>query len=261
MPAANVATVLPPPVGSLEADKVLVAAPASQSIIVRDVNFKLSAGDVLGIVGPNGAGKTSLIRTLIGIWKPARGEVRLDGAPFDQFTPEYIGRHIGFASQNAELFDGTIAENIARMDAAPDSNTVLRAARTAGIHDMILRLPNGYDTRIGEGGQVLSAGQRERVAIARAVYGDPFLVVFDEPNGTLDNDGEVALQKTVRELKSRGAIAIIVAHRPSALANCDKVLYVSAGAQLAFGPRDEILQKILARPVQPAAATPLKVAI
>ena len=259
MPAASVATVLPPPVSTLEVDKVAVAAPASQAVIVRDVHFKLSGGDVLGVVGPNGAGKTSLIRTLIGVWKPARGEVRLDGAPFDQFSSEYIGRHIGFASQSAELFEGSIAENIARMHAAPDSEKVLRAARTAGIHDMILHLPNGYDTRIGEGGQVLSAGQRERVSIARAVYGDPFLVVFDEPNGTLDNEGELALQKTVRELKARNAIVIIVAHRPSALANCDKVLFLSAGAQQAFGPRDEVLQKILARPVQPATGNSLKV--
>jgi ABC-type protease/lipase transport system fused ATPase/permease subunit len=145
------------------------------------------------------------------------------------------------------------------MHATPDSEAVLRAARDAGIHDMILRLPNGYDTRIGEAGAVLSAGQRERVAIARAIYGDPFLMIFDEPNANLDHDGELALQKTVRDLKTRGAIVIIVAHRPSALANCDKVLYLANGAQQAFGPRDEVLQKILARPVQPAAAAGLKV--
>jgi PrtD family type I secretion system ABC transporter len=253
MPAAAVATVLPPPVHTLHVENVVVAPPASQTIIVRDVHFKLKAGEVLGIVGPNGAGKTSLIRTLVGIWRPARGEVRIDGAPFDQWGQDYIGRYIGFASQTSELFEGSIAENIARMSTAPDNEAVLRAARTAGIHDMVLRQPNGYDTRIGEGGMVLSAGQRERVAIARAIYGEPFLVVFDEPNGTLDHEGEMALQQTVRELKERGAIVIIVAHRPSALANCDKVLYVSNGAQQAFGPRDEILQRILARPVQPAA--------
>ena len=260
MPASAVATVLPPPVHSIDVENVIVAPPGSQTVIVRDVNFKLKAGEVLGVVGPNGAGKTSLIRTLVGIWRPARGEVRIDGAPFDQWGHEYIGRHIGFASQTSELFEGSIAENIARMDTPPDNEAVLRAARTAGIHDMVLRQPNGYDTRIGEGGTALSAGQRERVAIARAIYGDPFLVIFDEPNGTLDHDGEMALQKTVRELKSRGAVVIIVAHRPSALAHCDKVLYIANGAQLAFGPRDEVLQRILARPVQPgAAATALKV--
>jgi ATP-binding cassette subfamily C protein len=254
MPAAAVATVLPPPVHSLDVANVVVAPPGAQTVIVRDVHFTLKAGDVLGVVGPNGAGKTSLIRTLVGIWRPARGEVRIDGAPFDQWGQDYIGRYIGFASQTSELFEGSIAENIARMSTTPDNEAVLRAARTAGIHDMVLRQPNGYDTRIGEGGMVLSAGQRERVAIARAIYGDPFLIVFDEPNGTLDHEGELALQNTVRELKERGAIVIIVAHRPSALANCDKVLYVSNGAQQAFGPRDEVLQRILARPVQPAAA-------
>jgi len=254
MPPRKVATTLPPPTKGIEVEQVTVAAPGSQTPIVRDVNFRLNAGDVLGIVGPNGAGKTSLIRTLVGVWKPARGEVRIDGAPFDQWDPEYIGRYIGFASQATELFEGTIAENIARMEAEPDNNAVLRAARAAGIHDMILRQPNGYDTRVGEAGTVLSAGQRERVAIARALYNDPFIVVFDEPNGTLDHDGEVALQNTVRGLKERKAIAIIVAHRPSALAHCDKVLYLAGGAQQAFGPRDEVLQRILARPAQPAAA-------
>jgi len=259
MPAAAVATTLPPPTHSLDVEKITVAAPGSQAAIVKDIHFKLTAGDVLGIVGPNGAGKTSLVRALIGVWQPVRGEVRIDGAPFDQWDPAYIGRHIGFASQTAELFEGTVAENISRMDAARDSELVLQAARTAGIHDMILRLPSGYDTRIGEGGAVLSAGQRERVAIARAVFGDPFLVVFDEPNANLDHEGEAALQQTVRELKTRGAIVIIVAHRPSALASCDKILYLANGSQQAFGLRDEILQKILARPLQPVAAPGLKV--
>jgi len=259
MPAAAVATVLPAPTRSLDVEKITVAAPGSQTAIVKDIDFRLAAGDVLGIVGPNGAGKTSLIRALIGVWPPVRGEVRIDGAPFDQWHPAAIGRHIGFAAQTAELFEGTVAENIARMEAGHDSEAALRAARTAGVHDMILRLPNGYDTRIGEGGAVLSAGQRERVALARAVFGEPFLVVFDEPNANLDHEGEVALQHTVRELKKRGAIVIIVAHRPSALASCDKILYLANGARQAFGLRDEILPKILARPYQPAAATGLKV--
>jgi ATP-binding cassette subfamily C protein len=254
LPALKVATTLPPPAHSLDIEQVTIAAPGTQTAIVKDINFKLTAGEVLGIVGPNGAGKTSLIRAVLGIWPPARGEVRVDGAPYDQWDPAYIGRHIGFASQTAELFEGTVSENIARMQASPDSEAVLRAANVAGIHDMVLRLANGYDTRIGDGGAVLSAGQRERVAIARAVYGDPFLVVFDEPNANLDHDGELSLQKSVRDLKARGAIVIIVAHRPSALVNCDKVLYLAGGAQQAFGPRDEVLQKILARPSQPAAA-------
>jgi ATP-binding cassette subfamily C protein len=250
MPPILVATGLRQPTRSLDVEKLAVAAPGSQAFIVKDVNFRLVAGDVLGVVGPNGAGKTSLIRTLVGVWRPVRGEVRIDGAPFDQWDPEYIGRHIGFVSQTAELFDGTIAENISRMAVLPDSEAILRAAHMAGIHDMILHQANGYDTRIGAGGAALSAGQRERVAIACAVYGEPFIIVFDEPNANLDHDGELALQKTVRDLKARGAIVIIVAHRPSALTNCSKVLYLANGSQQAFGPRDEVIQRILARPPQ-----------
>jgi ATP-binding cassette subfamily C protein len=242
------ATSLPKPVSSLDVVKLTVAAPGSETPIVREVHFRLNAGEVLGIIGPNGAGKTSLIRTLVGIWRPLRGEVRIDGAPFDQWDPEFIGRYVGFVSQGAELFDGTIAENISRMQVGSQSEAVLQAARAAGAHAMILRLPNGYDTRIGEAGAVLSAGQRQRLAIARAVYGDPFLIVLDEPNANLDNDGELTLQQTIRDLKARGAIVITVAHRPSAVAICDKLLFLSNGTQQAFGPRDEVLQKVLVRP-------------
>jgi ATP-binding cassette subfamily C protein len=247
-------TSLPKPILSLEVEKITVAAPGSETPIVKDVHFRLKAGEVLGIIGPNGAGKTSLIRTLVGIWRPLRGEVRFDGAPFDQWDPEFIGKHIGFVSQGAELFDGTIAENISRMQIGSQSEAVLQAARAAGAHAMILRLPDGYDTRIGEAGAVLSAGQRQRLAIARAVYGDPFLIVLDEPNANLDHDGELTLQQTIRDLKARGAIVITVAHRPSAVAVCDKLLLLSNGTQQAFGPRDEILQKVVMRPAPPPAS-------
>ena len=261
MPSMRASTALPKPSKGLEVEKVTVAAPGSAAAILKDAHFRLSAGEVLGVIGPNGAGKTSLIRTLAGIWPPARGEVRIDGAPFDQWDPEFIGRDVGYVPQVAELFEGTIAENISRMAASPDSEAVLRAARAAGVHEMVLRLPSGYDARIGESGAVLSAGQRQRIVIARALFGEPFLILFDEPNSNLDSDGETALLKTVTELKARGAIVIIVAHRPSALAVCDKVLYLANGTQHAFGPRDEILQKVLARPVQktPAASPALKV--
>src|SRR5262249_45282909 len=151
--------------------------------------FALKAGEALGIIGPSGAGKTSLVRVLVGIWPPAKGEVRLDGAALDQWDSELRGRHIGFVAQSVELFDGTISENIARMEIARDTDGVLRAARAAGAHDMIVRLPGGYDARIGEGGAVLSGGQRQRIALARALYGDPFLVVLDEPNSNLDGEG------------------------------------------------------------------------
>jgi PrtD family type I secretion system ABC transporter len=261
MPSIRASTALPKPSKGLEVEKVTVAAPGSATAILKDAHFRLGAGEVLGVIGPNGAGKTSLIRTLAGIWSPARGEVRIDGAPFDQWDPEFIGRDVGYVPQVAELFEGTIAENISRMAASPDSEAVLRAARAAGVHEMVLRLPSGYDARIGESGAVLSAGQRQRIAIARALFGEPFLILFDEPNSNLDSDGETALLKTVTELKARGAIVIIVAHRPSALAVCDKVLYLASGLQLAFGPRDEVLQKVLIRPAQkmPVAGPSLKI--
>lgn len=261
MPSMRASTALPRPSKSLEVEKVIVAAPGSQVAILKDAHFRLNAGEVLGVIGPNGAGKTSLIRTLAGIWPAARGEVRIDGAPFDQWDPEFIGRNVGYVPQVAELFEGTIAENISRMAVNPDSEAVLRAGRAAGVHEMVLRLPSGYDARIGESGAVLSAGQRQRIAIARALFGEPFLILFDEPNSNLDSDGETALLRTVSELKARGAIVIIVAHRPSALAVCDKVLFLANGSQQAFGPRDEVLQKVLARPAQktPAASPSLKV--
>ncbi len=249
-------TALPKPVKSIEVEKLAVAAPGTTNVIVAGVQFQLKAGEVLGIIGPNGAGKTSLTRTLVGIWSPLRGEVRFDGAPFDQWDPEFIGRHIGFVSQNAEMFEGTVAENISRMALQVDSEAVLQAARLAGAHEMILRLADGYDTGVGQAGAALSAGQRQRIAIARALYGGPFLVVLDEPNANLDNEGELALLQAIRNLKAQNAIVMIVAHRPSALAECDKVLFVANGAQQAFGPRDEVLHKILARP---PAAGPLKV--
>ena len=189
------------------------------------------------------------MRALVGIWRPAKGSVRLDGAALDQWDPELLGRHIGFISQTVELFDGTISENIARMSVEPDADAVLRAAKAAGAHEMILRLPDGYDTPIGEGGEALSGGQRQRIALARALYGDPFLVVLDEPNSNLDSEGEVALRQAIANLKARGAIVVLIAHRPSALAVCDHILVLANGAQKDFGPRDEILRKMSARPV------------
>lgn len=239
---------LPRPVGTLDVEGVSAAAPNAQAVIVGQVQFKLSAGEALGIVGPSGAGKTSLLRTLVGIWRPARGTVRLDGAALENWDQDALGRDIGFVSQNVELFDGTVAENISRMQEEPDAAEILEAAQSAGAHDMILRLANGYDTKIGEAGAVLSAGQRQRVAFARALYGKPFLVALDEPNSNLDSEGEAALQQAIRDLKARGAIVLLVAHRPSALAECDKVLFIANGRQQLFGPRDEVLRKAMARP-------------
>jgi PrtD family type I secretion system ABC transporter len=247
-------TSLPKPARSLDVEQVTVVPPGGATPIVAGVRFGLKAGQVMGIIGPSGAGKTSLVRTLVGIWRPAKGGVRLDGAALDQWDPEVLGRHLGFISQTVELFDGTIAENIARMSINPDADAVLRAARAAGAHEMILRFPSGYDTRIGEGGAMLSAGQRQRVALARALYGDPFLVVLDEANSNLDNEGDAALHQAILDLKSRGAIVVLIAHRPSVLAICDHVLLLAGGMQQDFGPRDEILRKVIPQRAAPAAA-------
>jgi len=253
LPVKTDATELPRPSRSLDV-ALSVATPDGTSLLVKSAEFKMAAGEVLGIIGPSGSGKTSLARALIGVWPTVRGTVRLDGATLDQWGSEARGRHIGYVSQTSELFDGTIAENIARMNATWDSAAVLAAAQLAGAHDMIVRLPAGYDTRIGDGGAVLSAGQRQRIALARALYGNPFLIVLDEPNSNLDGNGELALQKAIQQLKAGGAIVIMIAHRPASLNVCDKVLVLNDGVQQAFGPRDEVLGNLVNRNSQQVAA-------
>jgi PrtD family type I secretion system ABC transporter len=252
-------TALPPPARSLDVEQVTIAAPGTPTPIVTGVHFSLKSGETLGIIGPSGAGKTSLIRALVGIWPPVKGNVRLDGAELGQWDPELRGRHIGFVSQTVELFDGTISENIARMAVAPDTDSVLRAAQAAGAHDMVLRFPSGYDTKVGDGGEALSGGQRQRIALARALYGDPFLVVLDEPNANLDSDGELALHQAMQALKARGAIVVLIAHRPATLSVCDRLLVLANGVQQGIGPRDEVLRKLLGRQIPSPAAGNLKV--
>jgi ATP-binding cassette subfamily C protein len=246
-------TALPKPARSLDVEQVTVVPPGGTVPIVGGLRFRLKSGEALGIIGPSGAGKTSLVRALVGIWRPAKGSVRLDGAALGQWDPELLGQHVGFISQTVELFDGTISENIARMSIAPNADAVLRAARAAGAHEMILRLPAGYDTPIGEGGEALSGGQRQRIALARALYGDPFLIVLDEPNSNLDSEGEAALLQAIARVKARGAIVVLVAHRPTVLSVCDHMLMLANGAQVEFGPREQILRKISTRPAPPAA--------
>jgi PrtD family type I secretion system ABC transporter len=236
-----VRTTLPKPNRSLVAENISVVPPEGKTAVAGKVNFTLAAGEVMGIIGPSGSGKTSLARALVGVWRPAHGAVRIDGAALDQWPPEIIGRDLGYLSQGVDLFDGTVAENIARMAVEPDDGAVVRAARAAGAHEMILRLADGYDTRIGQAGSVLSAGQRQRVALSRALYGDPFLIVLDEPNSNLDGDGEAALLKAIRDAKARGAIVVLIAHRAAMLAVCDKLLVLVDGVQHAFGPCHEIL--------------------
>jgi ATP-binding cassette subfamily C protein len=253
LPRPNATTILPKPSQNLDV-AVTIGPPGAQTPILSNVQFRLNAGEAMGVIGPSGSGKTSLARVLIGVWPPMRGTIRLDGATYDQWDPELRGTHIGYISQAVDLFDGSVAENIARMTTEPDSEKVLAAAQLAGAHDVIVRLPEGYNTRIGEGGVVLSAGQRQRVALARALYGDPFLIILDEPNSNLDGDGEAALQRAIASAKARGAIVIIVAHRQSSLVGCDKALVLMNGAQQNFGPRDQVLAQLTGRQVQPAAA-------
>lgn len=248
---------LAPPAQSFSLQNVIAGAPGDRTPIVADITFALNAGEALGIIGPSAAGKSSLARVLIGAWPAARGTVRLDGAELTHWDPEALGQHIGYLPQSSDLFDGTIAENIARMELEPDADAVRAAAQAAGAHDIIQKLPNGYDTKIGDAALVLSAGQRQRVGLARALYRDPFLVVLDEPNANLDADGEAAVIQAIHRVRARGGIAIVIAHRPSAIAACDKLLYLVAGRSLAFGPRDEVLRKVLAPPPgRPVAAGP-----
>jgi ATP-binding cassette subfamily C protein len=249
-----IATVLPPPRSGFSVEHVAIAAPGGQKAILGEIHFRLAGGAALGVIGRSGSGKTSLARTLVGIWPATRGVIRINGAALNQWDPARLRRYIGYLSQAVELFDATVAENIARRSVEPDNDAGLKAAKTAGAHEMILQLPAGYDTRIGDTGAILSAGQRQRVALARTLYRDPFLIVLDEPNSNLDNDGDAALQNAIQDLKAHGAVIILITHRPAALAHCNKVLYLDSGAQQAFGPREEVLRKALARPVKPAVS-------
>src|SRR5262249_44943365 len=209
-------------------------------LLVNDVTFELNAGTGLGIIGPSGAGKSSLARALVGIWQPVRGTVRLDGAALEHWSSEALGQHIGYLPQDIELFDGTIAKNISRFEAATSSaRAIMAAAQAADVHELILSLPDGYGTQIGEGGLTLSAGQRQRIALARALYRDPFLVVLDEPSSNLDSEGDQALTQAILAVRRRGGIVIVVAHRPSSLAGVDGVLAMRGGRVHAIGPRHE----------------------
>jgi PrtD family type I secretion system ABC transporter len=236
---------LPPPVASLRVENINVAIPGTQRVVVKSVSFELKAGQALALIGQSAAGKSSLARAIVGVWGLGRGNVRLDGAAMDRWSVEQLGSYVGYLPQDVELFDGTIKDNICRFDEDASSKAVITAAREAGVHEMILRLPDGYETRLGERGTALSAGQRQRVALARALYGAPFLVVLDEPNSNLDAEGEAALAKAIRGVHARGGIVIVIAHRPGVLAAVDLVGIMEHGHLTAFGPRDEVLQATL----------------
>ncbi len=257
LPAVPVRLPLPVPRATLVLEKLSVPAPASEKLLVAEVSFMLKAGSALGIIGASGSGKSSLVRALVGAWRPSRGVIQLDGASLDQWPLDALGSHIGYLPQDVELFEGSIAENIARF--APDTpmDAVFAAADAAGIHQLIVSLPEGYNSQIGEQGALLSAGQKQRVALARALYGNPFVVVLDEPNSNLDAEGEEALTRAILGVRSRGGIVVIVAHRSSALVAVDFVMTMRNGRQHAFGPKDEVLS--LAARREPAPAAPLKV--
>ncbi len=239
---------LPPPVERIDVEALWVAPPGQQQTVVQNVSFSLLKGEGLGVVGPSASGKSTLARALIGAWTSARGHVRLDGASLDQWDADLLGAHIGYLPQEIELFDGTVAENISRLDSEAPSNLIIEAARQAGVHDMIVRLANGYETRLGEAGHALSAGQRQRVALARALYGNPFLVVLDEPNSNLDKDGDDALEAAIKSVRRRNGIVIVVAHRPSALNCIDKLLVLQAGQVPLFGLKEEVMRRLAGMP-------------
>ncbi len=254
LPPREVPMQLQPPSNNFSVDAVTAVPPGEQKVVLQDVSFTLEAGSGLGVIGPTASGKSSLVRMLVGIWQPARGKVRIDGAALDQWAPEALGQHIGYLPQDVELFAGTVAENVARFEENANPELVIAAAQAAGVHEMIVNLPGGYDTPVGENGSALSSGQAQRVALARALYRDPFLVVLDEPNANLDSEGDEALTQAIIGVRARGGIVIVVAHRPSAIAAVDLILVLNKGRMRHFGPKEEVLAK--AAPQRAAAPVP-----
>src|SRR5258708_1317903 len=242
----------------LTVQDISVFAPGIDSPIVSNVSFKLEGGMGLAVLGPSASGKSSLARAVGAILHTAHGKVRLDGASLDQWNCNDLGQHLGYLPQDVALFDGTVADNIARFDASACSRSIIEAAHIAGAHEMILRLPNGYETEIGEGGASLSSGQRQRIGLARAVFGDPFLVVLDEPDANLDVDGEKALTRTILTLRNAAKIPIVISHRANVLAALNMALVLHAGRLIAFGTRDKVFEQMArsAGRQAPAASSP-----
>jgi PrtD family type I secretion system ABC transporter len=235
-------TPLPIPRAVLEVQQLTVIPPGDKQAALRMMSFRLEPGKALGVIGQSGAGKSTLARALTGVWPAAGGKIRLDGAATDQYDPDILGSYIGYLPQRVTLFEGTISENIARMALEPDPKLVVEAAKNAGAHDIIVRLPEGYDTRVSPHGGRLSGGQVQRIGLARAMYGNPVLLVLDEPNSNLDAIGSEALNRAIREMKSQGRSVIIMAHRPAAITECEFLLVIEDGMTKAFGPRDEVLK-------------------
>jgi ATP-binding cassette subfamily C protein len=238
-------TPLPRPRAILEAQNISVVPPGEQQAVLKGVSFRLDQGQALGVIGPSGAGKSTLARAVCGVWRPAAGKIRLDGAALDQFDPDTLGSYIGYLPQRISLFDGTIGENIARLSPNPNPEAIVKAAQKAAAHEMILQFPQGYDTKVAAIGSRLSGGQLQRIGLARAMYGDPAILVLDEPNSNLDNEGSMALNTAIRSMKSDGKAVIIMAHRPAAIQECDVLLVLENGVRTAFGPRDQVLRDMV----------------
>lgn len=245
VPAEAERTELPAPKGNLEVTQITVIPPGERAPSLRGLSFAMTPGQAIGVIGPSGAGKTTLARALTGVWPAASGKIRLDGAALAQYHPDALGQYIGYLPQKVQLFAGTIAENIAKLSLQPDPEKVVEAARKADAHEMILKLPQGYDTRIDASMARLSGGQIQRIGLARAMYGDPVLLVLDEPNSSLDNEGSKALNAAIARMKDAGKLVMIMAHRPSAIHECDMLLVLDHGAAQAFGPKDEVLRAMV----------------
>jgi ATP-binding cassette subfamily C protein len=223
----------------------VLVPPGEEQPVLRGVTFQIQPGQALGVVGSSGAGKSSLARAMIGVWRASGGTVRLDGATLDQYDPDVLGGYVGYLPQAVRLFEGTIAQNIARLQNNPDSAAVVEAAKKAAAHDMIVNLPKGYETHISAIGGRLSGGQIQRIGLARALYGNPVFLVLDEPNSNLDNEGNIALNLAIRALKATGGSVMIMAHRPAAIQECDLLLVLENGMRRAFGPRDQVLKDMI----------------
>lgn len=245
---------LPDPEGHLQVENLVVAPPGAKAAVIRNISFVTPAGSIVGIVGPSAAGKSTLARALLGIWPPQHGVVRLDGADISTWDKQKLGPHLGYLPQDIELFEGSISDNIARFTKVDPEKTVL-AARIAGVHEMILQLPDGYDTVIGSEGVNLSGGQRQRIGLARAVYGNPRLIVLDEPNSNLDEVGERALGVALQKMKETGATVFIISHRPNVLSRLDRIMVLNSGAMTMYGPRDQVIAELAQQQAKAQAQT------